>query len=296
MTAADEAHRQLILETVNARAQRNGGFLRRVDLSWVELGGGVGVRVIDPARGIRNPREMDATLSVVSSPDGPYADREVAGGLFHYSYRTGTIQGDNAKLRRAYELGLPIILLRKIRDGEYVPYAPVYVVDDLVDQREFLLSLDESVGLMGGLTGATPIERRYREAMVRQRLHQREFRGRVIAAYRTHCAICRLRHGELLDAAHIIGDAEDDGAPLVSNGLSLCKIHHAAFDRNLLGVSPDYVVHIDHRLLDEIDGPMLRHGLQEMHGTSLTLPERRGDRPDRDRLKQRFTRFQALAS
>ena len=82
----------------------------------------------------------------------------------------------------------------------------------------------------------------------------------------------------------------------MSNGLSLCKIHHAAFDRNLLGVSPDYVVHIDHRLLDEIDGPMLRHGLQEMHGTSLTLPERRGDRPDRDRLKERFTRFQALAS
>lgn len=295
MASAEEPLRGLIIATVNDRAARNGGFLTRTDLSWVELPGGVGVRVIDPARGIRNPREMDATLSVVSSPDGPYADREVAGGLFHYSYREGTIHGDNAKLRRAYELGVPIILLRKIRDGVYVPYAPVYVVDDLVDQREFLLALDESVGLGRGPLEAVALERRYREALVRQRLHQREFRGRVIAAYNIRCAICRLRHGELLDAAHIIGDRETGGDPLVSNGLSLCKIHHAAFDQNLLGISPDYVVHIDNALLEEIDGPMLRHGLQEMHGTVLTLPERRPDRPDRGRLEERFGRFLGLA-
>jgi predicted restriction endonuclease len=49
------------------------------------------------------------------------------------------------------------------------------------------------------------------------------------------CAVCSLRHGELLDAAHIIGDGKPDGIPIVPNGLSLCKIHHAAYDTNLLG-------------------------------------------------------------
>ena len=293
MTSAEEVHRRLIIDTVNQRASRNGGFLSRADLSWIDLGGGIGVRVIDASRGIRNPKEMDATLSVLSTPNGPYADREVDGGLFHYAYRAGSDRGDNTKLRRAFELQRPIILLRWMQDG-YVPFAPVYVEDDLADRREFLLSLDESVGL--GAFGKTEgPERRYREALVRQQLHQREFRGRVIAAYKTRCAICRLRHGELLDAAHIIGDREAGGDPHVSNGLSLCKIHHAAFDQNLLGISPDYVVHIDGALLDEIDGPMLRHGLQEMHGTALTLPDRRADRPDRDRLKERFVRFRELA-
>ena len=233
---------------------------------------------------------MEATLNVVSSPSGPYADREVAGGLFHYSYREGSINGDNAKLRRAYELGKPIILLRKVRDGVYVPYAPVYVVADLVPQREFLLALDENVRFLGNSDPDAP-ERRYAERVVRQRLHQAEFRGRVIAAYQTRCAVCRLRHGELLDAAHITADTDENGLPVVSNGLSLCKIHHAAFDMDMLGISPGYEVRIDHRLLAEVDGPMLRHGLQEMHGTHLTVPQRKQDRPDPLRLEERFAHF-----
>ena len=51
--------------------------------------------------------------------------------------------------------------------------------------------------------------------------------------------LCKLRHAELLDAAHIIADANDEGLPIVPNGLALCKIHHAAFDKNIIGISPD---------------------------------------------------------
>lgn len=290
-----EPLRDQIIASVMTRASVRGGFLTRADLSFVSLPGGESRRVIDAARGIWNPRDMDATLSVVSSPSGPYSDREVEGGLFHYSYREGSINGDNAKLRRALELGLPIILLRKVRDGVYVPYAPVFVVDDLVDRREFLLALDESVRFLRSGT-AESAERRYAERVVRQRLHQAEFRGRVISAYDTRCAICRLRHGQLLDAAHITPDRDEDGLPAVSNGLALCKIHHAAFDMNMLGISPSYQVHIDRHLLEEVDGPMLLHGLQEMHGRTLTVPERRPDRPDRARLEKRFAEFVARAS
>ena len=167
---------------------------------------------------------MDATLSVVSSSTGPYAVREVEGGLFHYSYREGSINGDNAKLRRAYELGVPIILLRKVRDSIYVPHAPVDVVVDLVSKREFLLALDEAARALGA-PGVDAPERGYAERIAKQRLHRAEFRGHVIAAYEVRCAICRLRHGELLDAAHIIPDRAMDSLPIVPNGPALCKIH-----------------------------------------------------------------------
>jgi hypothetical protein len=52
----------------------------------------------------------------------------------------------------------------------------------------------------------------------------------VLAAYRHQCSLCRLKHEELLDAAHIIPDADPEGEPVVSNGLALCRLHHSAFD------------------------------------------------------------------
>lgn len=176
-----------------------------------------------------------------------------------------------------------------------MPWAPVYVVGDDRDKKEFLLALDESVRFLPQDLDATSPQKRYAESLVRRRLHQAEFRGRVIKAYRTRCAICLLAHGELLDAAHIVADAAEDGQPIVSNGLSLCKIHHAAYDRDFIGLSPDLRVHVDSGLLAEIDGPMLKHGLQEMHGRELQVPARKSDRPDRDRLAARFEKFRQRA-
>lgn len=105
--------------------------------------------------------------------------------------------------------------------------------------------------------------------------------------------MCRLKHAELLDAAHIVGDADVDGRALVTNGLALCKIHHAAYDRRLLGITPDYEVRINNDLLNEVDGPMLRHGLQDMHLQPLNLPTLVREWPDKDRLARRYELFVA---
>ena len=59
----------------------------------------------------------------------------------------------------------------------------------------------------------------------------------------------------------------------------------------MLGVSPDYLVHVRRDVLEEIDGPMLRHGLKEMHGAKIALPRSKDQWPDRERLKARFERF-----
>jgi putative restriction endonuclease len=252
-------------------------------------------QLIDTSKGIWNPKDLAATLTIVSSPDGPYDDRDIEGGLFKYDYRAGSTAGDNTTLRRAGELGLPLILLRKIATGVYVPVFPVYVVDDDPAAGQFTVALDESLRFMPKPADWTEDQRRYAERVVRQRLHQPEFRGRVIRAYSTRCTVCSLGHGELLDAAHIISDTEDGGLPIVTNGLSLCKIHHSAYDSQLLGISPDYRVSIDYDLLMEADGPMLKYGIQSMHGKSLELPHRRQDWPDRDRLGARFDRFRQTA-
>lgn len=287
--AGERVLRQRIFAALAAEVAAHG-FVTRGQLSAFTVAGTTH-RLIDQSRGIWNPRHLAATLSVVSSPDGPYADSELEGGLFRYDYRAGSTGGDNTKLRAAARLELPIILLVKQRPNEYVPIFPVYVLKDDVEQRQFLLAVDESLRFLAEPGHDSIMERRYAERLARHRLHQARFRGIVLRAYRTRCAVCTLRHGRLLDAAHIVGDREDGGEPIAPNGLSLCKIHHAAFDAQLLGVSPDYRVHIDADLLAETDGPMLRHGLQDMHGRLIILPERRSERPDRDRLERRWAEF-----
>lgn len=92
-------------------------------------------------------------------------------------------------------------------------------------------------------------------------------------------------------AITLIPDADDKGVPIVQNGLSLCKIHHAAFDNDIMGIDPDHVVHISRKVLAEKDGPMLKHGLQELEGSAIILPARVADRPDRDRLARRFEQW-----
>ncbi len=113
-------------------------------------------------------------------------------------------------------------------------------------------------------------------------------------AYEYQCAVCNLNRSKLLDAAHIIADGESNGTPTVDNGLSLCKIHHAAYDENYLGITPDYEVRINSELLEDKDGPMLQHGLQEMHGRPLSVPSKRKYQPSKERLAERFSKFQAV--
>jgi len=286
----DRLLRQLVMDRLAERTVHNGGFVSRAELSSFPLEGTTR-RLIDTSKGIWNPRDLVATLTIVSSPDGPYEDQDVEGGFFRYDYRAGSDAGDNTKLRRAAELGLPLILLRKIATGVYVPVFPVYVMDDDRSARRFTIAVDESLRFMPKPAEWTDDQRRYAERLVRQRLHQPEFRGRVIRAYATRCTVCSLRHGELLDAAHIIGDTEVGGLPIVTNGLAMCKIHHSAYDARLLGISPDYRVTIDSDLLAETDGPMLRYGIQAMHGGTLQLPARRADWPDKERLAARFEAF-----
>jgi putative restriction endonuclease len=265
-----------------------GGVVTRAQLEAFSYQGQQ-LKLIDQSRGIRNPAELGATLSILSRPNGPYNDEETPDGLLRYAYRAGDPNGgDNRKLRRAHDLGVPLILLRGIAAAVFVPVFPVYVVGDDPVARYVEIAVDESLRFLP--TRSSEDARRYADRLTRLRLHQPVFRAQVLRAYQGACTVCRLQHVDLLDAAHIRGDAET-GQPVVTNGLAMCKIHHAAYDRSILGVRPDYTVAVREDVLLEVDGPMLRHGLQEMHGARLHLPVKVADLPDREALAERWEAF-----
>ncbi|MGH7566551.1 MAG: HNH endonuclease [Gemmatimonadota bacterium] len=189
----------------------------------------------------------------------------------------------------------PLVYLRGIVPGRYLPEWPVFVVGDDPAGLTFHVSIDDHTvfGQSDSMFGDEGAEARraYVTVQARQRLHQARFRERVLRAYRECCAICRLRHRELLDATHILPDKHPLGEPVISNGLSLCKLHHAAYDQHILGIRPDLRIDVRMDILEEIDGPMLEHGLQGFQGQRLVTPRRSEDLPNPDFLAERYELF-----
>lgn len=257
-------------------------------------------RALITQRGIRWLTGMPAlTFTTTFSPDpsrAPYADGVGADGFPRYKYQgTDPARTDNVAMKLAAELGRPLAWFVGSGDGVYSATYPVYVVAHDDAALEFTVALDEEQRALWDEPRVDAVtRRRYAERLTRQRLHQPIFRSRVLRAYDTRCTICRLRHAPLLDAAHIRSDAQG-GPPVVTNGLAMCKIHHAAYDQHLISVTSAYTVEVRPSVLEEDDGPMLLHGLQEVHGWGIELPRRRAELPDRDLLAERHAQFTAVA-
>lgn len=254
---------------------------------------GIEVYAIPPQKGgIWKPKRMQACLSVLSSHKNIYNDFfSEDDGLFQYKYRDqgGYDHSDNRSLRLAMEHHLPVLYFMGVASGVYQVEA-VRVRQETADKSGVLLSVEPAELSLPGVAESNVPERIHRTTIAKIRLHQGEFRHRVMGAYRKRCAVCSLKHVSLLEAAHIVPHAEG-GRPEVPNGLSLCRIHHGAYDHNILGIDPDYRVHINREMLEERDGPMLKHGFQEMDQQRIVLPRDIKNRPDRDKLERRYTEF-----
>lgn len=253
------------------------------------------VRLVGP-QGIFKPVQIEYfPISITTTTKGPYADSFEPGGNFLlYSYRgTDPDFHENRRLRDAMRERIPLIYFYSTVPSVYLPIFPVFVVGDDPARLTFTVAADDLLHLRYERDDVDDsARRRYITRTVRQRMHQRSFRDRVLRAYATQCSVCRLRHSDLLDAAHITADSEAEGEPVVSNGLSLCKIHHAAFDRNYFGVRPDCRIVVRPEIMKERDGPMLKAGLQQIDDVRLILPQRVRERPDPERLRRRFEKFE----
>ena len=278
-----------------------GGGTRPVGweaLSWFQV---EGVRVpLVSQPGIFKPKVLDLPISIRTTyrPPGaprPYEDELDDNGFLRYRYRgTDPQHRDNVLLRKAMEQGVPLIYLEGVAKGLYLPHGAA-IIEDHPTELTFgvqLLPVDATAAGMTNVTILDPTTRRYYMRLVKQRTTQAAFREQVLAAYRNRCTFCWLGHRELLDAAHIIPDA-DGGKPVVTNGMSMCKIHHAAYDANIVGVRPDYVAEVREDILHEADGPMLRHGLQQLHGAKIHVPRPEDKRPSPEALERRYEEFRA---
>jgi putative restriction endonuclease len=265
------------------------------------------IPLINPQRGIFKPQKMRFLLSIKTVFPRPgsriwYDDQRAvhqqifaADETIDYAFMgQNPDAADNRWLREACENRVPIIYFLGIAPGRYQAIFPVFVSDWDANGLKARVSFGvQDQGVLAPPENA--LERRYALRSVKQRLHQASFREAVISAYGGRCALSGLPESLLLDAAHIIADKDERfGQPVVINGIPLSKIHHAAFDAHLIGIDPDYRLHVSDRLLTQNDGPMLE-ALKRLNGETIHLPTRAKDCPDRDRLALRFERFKAAA-
>jgi putative restriction endonuclease len=279
------------------------GGLTSADLKKGFMYAGERVPLINPQRGIFKPQRMRHLLSIrtvfprlgakVWYDDQREVHQQIYKGddLVDYAFMgTDPNAADNRWLREAMESKVAIIYFLGTAPGLYQPIIPAYIAgwDGSALKAKIAFGPTDTQYEEYPIT---PAERRYALRKVKQRLHQASFRESVISAYGGRCAISGLTETRLLDAAHIVPDSHEElGHPVITNGLPLSKLHHAAFDAHLLGIDPDFKIHVSQRLLSHKDGPMLEL-FKSMHGQRLFLPLRDKDQPDRDRLAMRFDIF-----
>ena len=280
-------------------------FFTREDLSQFSYGGATH-RLIGLFTGIWKVTALSDSAIAISTAyvrDGlkrPYEDGEGLDGLQRYKWRgTDPNQSDNRALRQAMERNLPMLWLVGIG---YVPGTtqqlfdvryPVYLIGEEPAEHQFVVALEQDQKIIpsGEPVAVQEIVKRYNERIVNARYHQPLFRARVIHAYEERCAVCRLPFTELLEAAHIRPDSQG-GSTKISNGMSLCKIHHGAYDADIIGISPDYTIHVRDSILATFDGPTLQHSIKEMDGEVLRqIPKETTSKPDRELLAERFDKF-----
>jgi len=306
LTILDAEVRLAAFEWLERRIESIGDVLPRSILAQGFEFKGTRVPLLGP-QGIFKPKILpEIPLSITTSPKGPYEDSFATDGFLLYKYRgTNPQHHENVGLRKASIENPPLIYFHGVVPGKYLAVWPVFIVGDMPDQLTFKVAVDDMTYIRkmkdvvpgNGMVRDSDAEARraYITYGVRHRLHQRGFRERVLSAYKEQCALCRLHHRELLDAAHIIPDNEPGGDPTVRNGIALCKLHHAAFDNFFFGIRPDFVVEVRRDVLKETDGPMLRHGLQGLHNTILVIPIKLDLRPDPELLSRRWVQFKKVA-
>jgi putative restriction endonuclease len=298
----DDRFRAAAIEYVRSVELRGGGLVSQEELDQFAFEG-KRISLLQHMRGIRVVAGLEAALTIRTTyrlrpEDRPYEDDIGPDGYPRYKWRgTDAEAHDNKALRQAMLLGKPLIWFIAVSPGVFRPMQ-VWLVGEEPDQQQFVVAPSEDLRAEWGRDFTHPadeaLRRQYVDAIVRRRVHQPLFRQRVLVAYSRQCALCSLRHPELLDAAHIKEDS-DGGEPIVPNGVAMCAIHHRAFDNAVLGIRPDFVIEIRQDILNEIDGPTLQHALQGLHSAELVLPNRRDAWPREDLLEERYERFKAAS-
>lgn len=126
-----------------------------------------------------------------------------------------------------------------------------------------------------------PKSRRKVMATTLRLLRDRRFGEQVLEAYNHRCAFCGIQL-RLLDAAHILPVNHPESNDKVTNGISLCALHHRAYDNSLVTFNSKYVIKISKVNLDKLKVDGRDSGLKtfvKSLKTSLLLPKIQASHP-----------------
>ncbi|MCW8828070.1 MAG: HNH endonuclease [Gammaproteobacteria bacterium] len=255
------------------------------------------------ARGIFKPKQMDSGLLSIKTTVprkgriNIYDDAEKENGYFRYALQKGEpYKGGNKHLWEALDARSPFIYFHAVSAGRYKAIWPCYVVNIYPDKMycEVVVGVSryESKSSNDEFIYEVPDapERKYAVRESRVRLFQATFRENVLNAYDNKCAVSGLPVPELLEAAHITPDSNLNSTTEISNGIALSRLHHRAYDGNLIGISPNYKVVVSEKLMSISDG-MILEAMKSYNGCGLLLPKRKNAQPDKERLAERFEMF-----
>ena len=170
----------------------------------------------------------------------------------------------------------------------YVLAAPdLHKTDAAVLESKALTRISSESATDFDLADIQPRERRQVLQTVKRKIRDARFRASVLRAYSHRCCMCGIQL-DLLDAAHIIPVEHERGTDEIKNGLSLCALHHRAFDHALVTVRADYTVVVSDKEMIRLRAigwhggePEFRSALRD----EILLPPRRDIYPSPDYLE-----------
>lgn len=259
------------------------------------------VRLDSRAVGIFKPKQMTEGLISIKTTmprDGAtsiYNDQLIDDGYYQYSLQKGDPKGGrNVYLWQAYESKLPFIYFHAIAPAVYKALWPCFVDGIYPEKGHVRILVGKQLSVQSRkYKYAIPdkIESRYMVRESKVRLHQASFRNAILDVYQNRCAVTGMVEPRLIDAAHIIPDAEVGESQLINNGIALSNLHHRAYDRGLIGIDTDYRIHVSDRISENEDNDFVQSAFRDYDQKKLYLPKNIQSRPDKDSLAKRFESF-----
>ena len=114
-----------------------------------------------------------------------------------------------------------------------------------------------------------------------------KFRLSVYNAYNHKCAMCGIQL-ELVEAAHIVPHSDDRGTDDITNGICLCKLHHAAYDNSLIFFDQKFKIKMNDekiQYLIKIGKDSGLHHLNKISFDEIKLPLNPIHKPDISNIK-----------
>jgi putative restriction endonuclease len=225
-----------------------------------------------------------------------YNDQLTDDGYYQYSLQAGDPRRSGNKcLWQAYESKQPFIYFHAIAPAVYKALWPCFV-DSIFPEEghaRILVGIAKPGTNIRKFEYSIPdnIESRYMVRESKVRLHQAAFRSAILDVYQNRCAVTGMVEPKLIDAAHIIPDAEVGESQLINNGIALSNLHHRAYDRGLIGIDPDYRVYVSDRILDNDENRFVQSAFKGYDQKKLYLPKSVVSMPNKDSLAKRFEYF-----